>query len=131
VLSAIAGWAALVVADAIVEFIESHGPDYSPELGPFGAYIFFGFFFSLYYFADFVLLAVPAYFFLRTRQSPVHLGVWIVFGAATFALSVPVWSFIGADLNTTETIYCAVLAAIAGSASFYVLRFTAISHDDA
>jgi hypothetical protein len=129
--SAIAGWAALAIAYSIEAFIALHGANCAP-LGPFGTYIVFELFFSLYYLADFLLLSLPAYFFLRRRQAPVHRGVWTFCGAVIFALSVPVWSYVGADLNTPDMIYCAVLAAIAGSASFYVLsRFKSISHETA
>jgi hypothetical protein len=70
-LALLAGWISLEAIDAFLIFAIPHGPNFAPEVGPSGEFFISGIIHSLFYLADFALIAVPAYF-ARSVLSPRH-----------------------------------------------------------
>src|SRR6267378_923191 len=118
-LSAFVGWLALAAAWACDVFLWPHGPNFATPVGPLGAFLIFGGFFSFFYLVDFVLLAVTFYIFFRHRI----VIPWLrgLCGATLFAFSVPLWSVACRSSATHDLPLGAVLAAIAGFVSFFTL----------
>ena len=119
-LSALVGWLALVIVWAGYVFAVPHGPHFAPEVGPFGAFIVFGLVYSTFYLLDFILIVVPYFLFFHRR---IHPGIVLrgILGAALFCLSVPCW-FFACSTDRTDMFFCMAFAAVAGAASFVVLR---------
>ena len=120
-LSALAGWLALAIVLATHIFVLPHGPHYAPEVGPVGAFIIFGGILSCFYLLDFLLITVPGRLFVPRRIWPGPLLRGIS-GAALFCLSVPLWCFASNSPSDNDMPYFMALAAVAGAASFVLLK---------
>ena len=119
VIALLAGWVAFVAIHAGLIFLVPHGPHFAPEVGPSGAFLIFGAVYTGFYLADFALIAVPLYFIhFRRPIRPWQAALW---GAALFALSVPVWCVICRHLYFQDMLSGSAIAVIPGSVSFYVL----------
>ncbi len=81
----------------------------------------FGIVYSIIYLVDFVLLAIPTYFPLHGRKSPLRRWQWALCGSVLFLLSLVVWCPLCSVHSVTEVLFVALLAAIAGATSFYNL----------
>jgi hypothetical protein len=123
--SASTGWVAMIAAFAVYIFLLPHGPHFAPEVGPLGAFIIFGIMLSGFYIVDFVFLAIPSYYFFWNRKQPPRRWQCVLCGAVLFLCSVPLWLIVCGGHGTAAGILLyAVLAVIAGAASFYVLSPT-------
>ena len=120
-LSALTGWLAVAIFLATYIFVLPHGTHFAPEVGPGGAFIIFGGILSCFYLLDFLLITVPCRLFLPRRIWPGPLLRGIC-GAALFCLSVPLWGFASASLSDNDMPFFLALAAVAGAASFVVLK---------
>jgi hypothetical protein len=121
VLSALVGWLGFVIVWAGYIFVLPHGPHFAPEVGPSGAFVIFGLVYSFFYLLDFLLIAVPCFLLLyypRIQSRPLLRGIC---GAVMFSLTVPFWFFLSRT-DTTDMGFCIVFAAVAGAASFIMLR---------
>ena len=107
-------------------FLLPHGPHFAPEIGPWGSFLVFGSVLSAVYVADFVVLAVPAYFLLRGRTPPLRRWHWAVWGGVLFLLSLVIWCFAYGARGGSELLFDTVLAGTAGAASFYALPSKAL-----
>ncbi len=81
----------------------------------------FGIVYSTIYLVDFVLLAIPTYFLFHGRKPPLRRWHWAFCGGVLFLLSLVVWCSAYGLRGSAEFLLYAVLAAIAGAASFYAL----------
>ena len=119
-VSAIIGWVALTAADATYVFLFPHGPGFAPEIGPLGAFIVFGLLFSACYVIEFLLIAVPFHFFLRSRRSVSRFWPRCLLGGALFAIGAAVAALCNGS-DSGDSLYVAVLAFIAGFTAFAFL----------
>jgi hypothetical protein len=119
--SLIAGWVSLLVAMAVDYFIIPHNPPYASEIGLPTAFVFFGGIFSLYFLADFLLLVVPCFLYLKKRGRPVRRWRWVAVGVVLFVASVPFWSLVSNHWVVSDVIYGSVLGGISGFVSFHLL----------
>jgi len=115
------GWVAMIAVFASYMFLLPHGPHFAPEVGPVGSFMTFGTVYSIIYLVDFVLLAIPTYFLLYGRKPPLRRWHWALSGSVLFLLSLIVWCSAYGLRSSAELLFYAVLAAIAGAASFYAL----------
>lgn len=106
---------------AVDFFIIPHNPPHTSEIGIPAAYVFFGGLFSLYFLADFLLLVVPCFLYLRRVRRPVQRWPWIALGVILYVTSAPFWSGVSNHWVASDIIYGSVLAAMSGFASFYFL----------
>lgn len=117
-LGALAGWLIMILLFGACMWVLSFSGSESPELGRWGFFYVFAMVLTVYFLADFFLLAVPCYFILL-RFPELKTRTWMLCGAGLFAASVPVWQIISSSLKLDDTLFFGALACIGGLATFY------------
>lgn len=123
--SVIGGWLAFAAFFTAYILIGSRDPYFALEIGPVGAFVFFGGIFSLFYLLNFLLIVVPYFLIFHMRSSP-HPALRGLWGAAMFCLSVPLWIF-ATNSSPHNIPWCMAFAAVAGAASFMSLRSSIVT----
>lgn len=118
---ALAGWVVLMAEFATPFVLRRNDPNFAPEIGPAAAFAIFGFFVSISYLANVVLVTTPTYLLLHRRAAFLRPWQSTLYGTALFLLSLIAWSAVYGIVGKEELLFSAVLAGSAGAASFYVL----------
>ena len=123
--SALGGWFALAAVFTAYILLGSRDPQFAPEIGPAGAFVFFGGILSIFYILDFLMIVVPYFlvFHRRFRLNPVKRGIC---GTALFCLSVPILIFATGTSPQNIPRFMA-FAAVAGASSFILLRSSVVT----
>src|ERR1700730_5112029 len=121
VLSALLGWASFIAIFATYVFVLPHRPDFAPEIGPFGSFVFFAVMFSGYYLVGFFAITIPAALVGQASARRPSKWQWSVIGGILFACVLLLWHIVTFRFKIYDTLFMMLLAFAAGFASFLLL----------
>ena len=121
VVSAISGWAASIITEAVFVFAIPH--THPPDLGYVGFFLLLAVVFSLPYFVFWFVLALPAFWLLGAPAAFRWRLLWAVCGAGVFAAAAAGADVFVANGPSKDLAFEAVLGAIAGATCFGAFAF--------
>jgi hypothetical protein len=121
VVSAVSGWAALTLTEAVFVFAMPHA--HPPDLGYVGFFLLLVVVFSLPYFVFWFGLALPAFWLLGAPAAFRWRLLWAVCGAGVFAAAAAAADVLVAGGPSKDQAFEAVLGSIAGATCFGAFAF--------
>jgi hypothetical protein len=112
--------AGLIVGAALLAAWIFSLPSDPVPLGRLGALQVFSLFLGLWYSGFFVVLALPAFRYLESRQRRISSYTSAAVGGALFSIAAAIATWANGERQLNEYVFFLVLATVAGATSFFV-----------